>query len=397
MFASRQHIRRFTITLFMVSTALSFQILVFAPAQAPAFEVLAAAEPPPADGEGGQPRRQRLDPEEQLRRISPEGTTGIPKPTVVLEPGQVPQIDFETPALNFGRVMASQMVRHDFWFKNVGTGPLEVLRVKPSCNCTHAGEYDRIVQPGQRGKISIQVDTTRLGGDVTKSVIVNTNTPSDSRVILSIRGQVWRPMEATPKKASFGRVRRDLLESQPPAVTLTLVNNLKTPARLAHLRSGNPAFSGAIKVLEPGKKFELVVSAHAPMETGLNHTLIDIDTGLREMPVLRIPASIYVTAAVDVAPAKLSLLQSRPRDVRRSFFITNHTTIPFTVSDPQVSNPMLKATITATRPGSAYRLLLKIPAAYKVPSGGDTITLKTTHPNAPTLTIPIVVRTAPSR
>lgn len=56
----------------------------------------------------------------------------VPPPTVKLKPGEVPAIQFDTPVYNFGRVRAGQEVRHDFWFTNTGTGPLEILRVKPS-------------------------------------------------------------------------------------------------------------------------------------------------------------------------------------------------------------------------------------------------------------------------
>lgn len=396
MFASRHHTHRFTIVLFSTGTVLFFLALVTPPGRAPAFEVFATAQPQPAGGETDQARRQRLDREERRRRFLDE-PGGIAKPAVVLAPGEVPQIDFETRTFSIGRVMSGKVVRHDFWFKNVGTGPLEILRVKPSCNCTTTGDYDRIVQPGQRGKISIKIDTKNLGGEVIKSVTVTTNMLTDSRIVLNIGGEVWRPIEATPAKAAFGRINKDALESQPLTRKLILVNNMDSPARLTNVRSGNPSFSATVKVLEVGKKFELIVSGHLPVKTGMNYTTIEIDTSLPEMPVLRIVASMYVTAAVIVSPDKLSLLQDRPRDMRRSFFITNHTTTQMEISDIQVSNPMLKATITTNRPGFAFRLLLKIPAEYKVPQGGDTITMKTSHPYAPTLTIPIKVRTAATR
>ncbi len=64
------------------------------------------------------------------RKAAPRGK-GIPKPTVVLKPGEVPAIKFDVPVYDFGRVRAGEDVIHDFWFTNTGTGPLEILRVKP--------------------------------------------------------------------------------------------------------------------------------------------------------------------------------------------------------------------------------------------------------------------------
>ncbi|MBK8269952.1 MAG: DUF1573 domain-containing protein [Planctomycetes bacterium] len=44
----------------------------------------------------------------------------------------MPGIRFDTPIYDFGKVRAGPDVEHDYWFTNTGTGPLEILRVKPS-------------------------------------------------------------------------------------------------------------------------------------------------------------------------------------------------------------------------------------------------------------------------
>lgn len=351
---------------------------------------LQQAQPPDRQATGQQ--GNRLDSEGRLRQLARFKYGKPPEPTVVLKAGEVPQIDFETPVYDFGRVQAGKLVLYDFWFKNIGTGPLEILRVKPTCVCTQAGTYSRIVPPGKRGKISISVDTSRLTGAVTKKVIVDTNEAGQPARIIEMKGHVWEAIGVTPRKVAFGRVPRETLATLPPSQTLTLVNNLKTPVELSNTRSSNAVFSAALRVIQPGKKFELVVSGGPAAESGMNHAMIEIDTNLTEEPVVRVPVSMYVTSPVDVAPAKLTLRQNRPRDVRRSFFVTNHMPSPITISDLRVSNPMLKVSLQETRPGTSFRLLLQVPASYKVPPGGDKITMKTTNPTMPTLTVPIISR-----
>ena len=66
------------------------------------------------------------------RAVGSKVRNAAPTPTVVLKAGEVPNISFDTPNYNFGRVRAGQPIKHDFWFTNTGTGPLEILRVKPS-------------------------------------------------------------------------------------------------------------------------------------------------------------------------------------------------------------------------------------------------------------------------
>lgn len=65
------------------------------------------------------------------RKAPAKATPNIPEPTVTLSPGQVPKIEFDTPTYNFGKIRAGADVVHDFWFTNNGSGPLEILAVKP--------------------------------------------------------------------------------------------------------------------------------------------------------------------------------------------------------------------------------------------------------------------------
>ncbi len=81
---------------------------------------------PVKPGEG--PRRASAS-----RSIARSGkrSAKVPKPTVVLKPGEVPAIKFDTPVYDFGSIRAGPDVEHDFWFTNTGTGPLEILKVRP--------------------------------------------------------------------------------------------------------------------------------------------------------------------------------------------------------------------------------------------------------------------------
>jgi hypothetical protein len=54
-----------------------------------------------------------------------------PTATVTLKPGEVPGIKFDTPIYDFGHIRAGSDVEHDYWFTNTGSGPLEILAVRP--------------------------------------------------------------------------------------------------------------------------------------------------------------------------------------------------------------------------------------------------------------------------
>src|SRR5262249_8072316 len=67
-----------------------------------------------------------------------------------------PRIQFSTPTFDFGKVEAGTAIKHDFIFTNTGNAVLEIRDVKPSCGCTTAGQWDRLVQPGKTGSIPVK-------------------------------------------------------------------------------------------------------------------------------------------------------------------------------------------------------------------------------------------------
>src|SRR5215470_8537118 len=82
-------------------------------------------------------------------------TIPVQAPTTQSTPGQGPQIVFDTPSYDFGKIMAGEPVRHDFYFTNRGNATLEVTAVRPGCGCTVAGDWDRKVESGKTGKIPV--------------------------------------------------------------------------------------------------------------------------------------------------------------------------------------------------------------------------------------------------
>ena len=66
----------------------------------------------------------------QARASAPRKTSAIPAPSVVLHPGEIPIIKFDSAVFDFGRVRAGMPVKHDFVFTNTGNGALEILKAK---------------------------------------------------------------------------------------------------------------------------------------------------------------------------------------------------------------------------------------------------------------------------
>lgn len=313
----------------------------------------------------------------------------IPEPTVVLKPGEMPAIRFDQPNFDFGRIRAGKDVLHDYWFTNTGTGPLEILRVKPSCGCTTAGPHTRIVQPGETGKIPIKLSTKKGGSTVSKTVTVNTNIPGkDGTIRLTIQGSVWKPVEITPANAAFGRLSPS--KATPDMQRkMTLINNVEGEMTLTNIRSDNPRFKAEVKPLQAGKKYELIVSLVPPLLEGNNRGTIKIDTGLKDYPTVDVSAFAFLTAPVDITPSTLTLVPDRTSSMKRQMYVRSNDGSTFEIKNLRCTTEKLKVSTTQMSGSSGtFQIVVDIPADY-TPAPGEKIEFDTTHPAMPSMSIPV--------
>jgi len=355
-------------------------------AEQPAVQPPSTAEPPPA-----KPPTEPSNPAEEAKGGA-SGKLGIPAPTVQLKPGEVPGIKLDAADYDFGRATVGQQVSHDFWFTNTGNGPLEILSVKPSCGCTVTGQYDRIVQPKETGKIPTTLSVGMHGGRINKAITVYTNAPGDGATVkLSLQGEVWSPVEVEPPSATFGRLTPEEAKDPTRAQKVSITNQLaERPLELKDIHSSSPAFKAELAVIEPGQKFELRVSVASTLKPGSNSGTINLTTGLKDMPSLSIPVNVFVAPDIEITPTSLALSAGIPTDVKRQFSIKNNTEGPIQLSGVEVSNPSLKTTLDEMLAGRTYRLSVEVPAGFKLSPGGDKITIKTNSSRVPVLTVPIV-------
>jgi len=327
----------------------------------------------------------------------PHAAPAGPKPTVVLKPGEEPKVEFDTPIYDIGRIRAGQDIVHDFWFHNNGTGPLEIVQVRPSCGCTTTGSYDRIVEPGQSGKIPIRVTTGQASGPISKTITISTNAPGPgSQVVLQVKGELWLPIQATPNMASFGNVSTSQIQDATLERKLTIVNNTDQTADLTEVKCTTPEFTADLTALEPGKKWELTVKMNKLTTAGVKSASITMNTGLKDMPTLQVPVNAYLLADVDVVPKTISLPQTRTGVLHRDIYVRNNSKNPVKVEATETSNEGLKVTLTETQPGMAFNVKLEVAENYKPTAGGDKVTIKTNHAGFPKIEVPIVMSNYPA-
>jgi hypothetical protein len=135
-------------------------------------------------------------------------------------PGNTPEASAGAPAVvvkeaqfQFDPVMEGVVVAHEFVLENTGVAPLVIQNIKTGCGCTTA-DYDKVIPPGESGKINIKANTRGYGGHIfERDIRVDTNDPATPRLILHISGQVDQFAGIEPKSVFLQCKSGDFIES----------------------------------------------------------------------------------------------------------------------------------------------------------------------------------------
>lgn len=106
---------------------------------------------------------------------------------------RLPEITFDSTALDMGRIVEGVQVEKVFSFVNTGQVDLVITDVRGSCGCTVAKNWPRMpIAPGERKDITVNFDSEGRPGmqHKTISVVANTTPPT---TVLRLTGEVVSP------------------------------------------------------------------------------------------------------------------------------------------------------------------------------------------------------------
>ncbi|MCF8033968.1 MAG: DUF1573 domain-containing protein [Desulfarculaceae bacterium] len=98
-----------------------------------------------------------------------------------------PKIAFDQQEITFAKVKEGEKVTAVFKFTNQGDQNLIIDQVSPACGCT-ASRWDKVTPPGEKGSVTLVLDTTGINGGFRKSAAVATNDPASPVVTIFMNG-----------------------------------------------------------------------------------------------------------------------------------------------------------------------------------------------------------------
>jgi len=200
---------------------------------------------------------------------------------------ETPKLVVEESDYSFGQVLQGTRVEHVFRFRNDGTAPLMVEKVRSSCGCTAALASATEIPPGAVGELRTTFDSGRFRGPVVKTVYLYVNDPMQSVAQFYLRGEVKPELVLEPAQIDLGQLA--------PGVTaearITLTNQGEQSISLSPPETTTPELQAELATVElpPGGSTQLVVRGTAREgKPGINGYVL-IKTGSPRMPELRLP------------------------------------------------------------------------------------------------------------
>ncbi len=328
-----------------------------------------------------------------LEAQTPPPVPSAPANTNAAEAGATnaigPRIRFATPVYDFGRVKSGEAVKYTYIFTNIGDQVLEISNVHPQCGCTTAGEYTKSVQPGCTGSIPIQFNSGNYpAGQVIKATSVTCNDKTQPTVALQLKGTLWKPVDLIP-----ALVWLNLPPDVPSAsMIVRIVNNTDEPMTLQPPECTSKSFAFQLTNTIPGKECQLTVRVVPPLPVGNTPGQVTLKTSLSNAPALNLPVYANVQPAVTVIPSQIPLpMTPLPNKMSQSITIQNNGTNALSLSDPSFSLEGVDVQVNTLQTGRVYSIALGFPQGFAIPQGQSAIfTVKTSHPQFPSIRVPVV-------
>jgi hypothetical protein len=298
------------------------------------------------------------------------------------------RIEFSATSFDFGRVKASDLLRHEFIVTNTGSEVLEVSQVEPACDCTVAGDWDHRIPPGGKGRIPIEFHPARFNGPVTKAITVTCNDAAEPVHSLQIRADAWQPVEVHPEFVHFTPVGD---EAGHEVKIVRIVSKLGEPLMLEQPQSSNPAFAVETKVIRAGREFELRVKYVGGAGSSNPRGAITIKTSSADVPLIKIGTGANVQEAFTLMPPRITLPSGPLKPgYQHVQMIRNNTGTPIQLRDASLNAEGASVRIAETQPGKMFALYLNFPKDYQLHGDGAVqLTVRTSHPRHGVITAAI--------
>jgi hypothetical protein len=206
---------------------------------------------------------------------------------------------------------------------------------------------------------------------------------------LELKADIWKPFDVRPSIAVLSANEE---ASASVSRVLRIVSNLEEPVVLTGATSANESLKLELRTIEPGKRFELEVTAGPPFAHPSKFASIKVATSSAIEPEIELKAQIVVQPAVAVLPKQITVPRERADSASSSIVtIRNNGTELLEVSGATVNMPGVEVHVQETQPNKLFRVTVTFPASFELKPDDDiAVTVNTNHPKYSVIRVPVV-------
>ena len=136
--------------------------------------------------------------------------------------------------------------------------------------------------------------STRLRGDVKKTITVYSNDPKHVKETLTCNVKVKVPFKTSPTVANFRNIDE---QTTPLPQTVTIKRGDGGPLKLEIVEAGKAGINTLLEEIEPGEHYELIIGLSPPMNPGRLRSWVKLKTGIEEVPETTVPVYGQIPAS----------------------------------------------------------------------------------------------------
>jgi hypothetical protein len=312
----------------------------------------------------------------------------------------------------FGVMAQDSEGKHSWVFKNTGAGPLELRNLGSDCSCTviQIGKADipsdkrplsLTVKPGATESIDVTWKTNKVDGPYRKTAKIGTNDPSHPEFPLIVEGTVRPAITLVPGEGllNFQTVSNDESYTR----VLGIYSGDRPETKLTSVVSSNPSLIGVesrpmtadeAKSAKAEKGFTLEVTLKMVPHLGAFAEDILVQTDHPMKKEVRIPVLGRLTGAITLTPDRVVLrnvTSSNGGGQDLTLWVRGRTSARFeVVKKPETLDVNFES--IPQPPGSKsskYKMMVKVIPGSPAGKIMDEIVLKTDHPQATEVKVPV--------
>lgn len=227
--------------------------------------------------------------------------------------------------------------------------------------------FDKVIAPGQEGKITLSVKTNYFrGGKFAKSATISSNDPKQPSLSIRLKGEVKEYISVKPSS----RVYLTGFDGDILSKRLKIINHQDSPLNITHIESDiDDKINYELKPIVEGKEYQLIVKTRAELK-GKNGGKITLTTNSEKKPKIEIRVSINLRDELIISPSTLHFgnipIATKPDKLPTKLRLTKHIMVSKERGDPvkieklKSSSDIIHTKIETKEEGKKYFIIVTL-------------------------------------